>query len=193
MANNYLDFSEVIAELNPEEENWLRSQLETVHVFGDREYPENQVPGDLDSCKVDWIGCRAYRDIPDCAEYARDMGMEGPGFEYSFDDDRDTPDCGRRHLWIHAGEWGYVNGATHLVRKFLKRFRPDQCWSLTYATNCSKPRVGEFGGGAVFVTADEIRWRNAYDFVEQQRAAFQRHGKPHPGETNHGETAATEP
>ena len=45
--------------------------------------------------------------------------------------------------------------------------------TLTYATTCSKPRVGEFGGGAVFVTAHEIKWQNAYDFVEQERTAFE--------------------
>ena len=62
----------------------------------------------------------------------------------------------------------------HLVQKFLKKFRPDQCWSLTYATTCSKPRLGEFGGGAVFVTADSICWNSSYDFVEEQRMAFAR-------------------
>ena len=63
-------------------------------------------------------------------------------------------------------------GRPHKVQKFLKKFRPDQCWSLTYSTTCSKPRVGEFGGGAVFVTANKIKWQNAYDFIEQQRTAF---------------------
>ena len=62
----------------------------------------------------------------------------------------------------------------HLVQKFLKRFRRDQCWSLTYANTRSKPRLGEFGGGAVFVTADEICWNDCYDFVEEQRKTFQR-------------------
>jgi len=33
--------------------------------------------------------------------------------------------------------------------------------------------VGEFGGGAVFVTANKIKWQNAYDFIEQQRTAFE--------------------
>jgi hypothetical protein len=33
--------------------------------------------------------------------------------------------------------------------------------------------VGEFSGGAVFVTADTIQWDNAYDFIEDQRAAFE--------------------
>ncbi len=68
--------------------------------------------------------------------------------------------------------WGDVSNVAWLVQKFLKKFRPDQCWSLTYSATCSKPRVGEFGGGAVFVTADTIRWQNAYDFIEEQRAAF---------------------
>ena len=43
---------------------------------------------------------------------------------------------------------------------------------MTYARTCSKPRVGEFGGGAVFVTADEVKWENAYDFVEEERHAL---------------------
>jgi len=61
-----------------------------------------------------------------------------------------------------------------LAKTFLRRFRPDQCWSLTYAIHCSKPRVGEFGGGAIFVTADKINHLNAYDWIAQQQAAFQK-------------------
>jgi hypothetical protein len=193
MADNYLDFSEVIPDLSPEEKDWLRGELQTVRVFGDREYADDQSPDELDPSEADWIGCRVYRDVPACAEYVKDMGMEGPGFEYSFADDQDTADGWGRHLWLHAGEGGYVDGAAQLVRKFLKQFRPDQCWSLTYATTCSKPRVGEFGGGAVFVTADEIRWQDAYEFVEQERAAFKQNGKPHPRKTEDGETTAIKP
>ena len=78
------------------------------------------------------------------------------GFEYEF---REEPED--RHLWIYAEDTGTLEHVAHLVQKFLKRFHPDQCWSLSYATTCSKPRVGQFGGGAVFVTADEIRWQDA--------------------------------
>ena len=67
---------------------------------------------------------------------------------------------------------GNADNVAWLVQKFLKKFRPDQCWSLTYAATCSKPRVGEFGGGAMFVTANKIKWQNAYDFIEEQRTAF---------------------
>ena len=66
-----------------------------------------------------------------------------------------TQDGWGRHLWFYAEESGSPDNVAWLVQKFLKRFRPDQCWSLTYAATCSKPRVGEFGGGAVFVTADD--------------------------------------
>jgi hypothetical protein len=38
---------------------------------------------------------------------------------------------------------------------------------------CSKPRAGEFGGGAVFVTADAICWQNTYDFIGQEQAVFE--------------------
>jgi hypothetical protein len=34
-------------------------------------------------------------------------------------------------------------------------------------------QMGEFGGGALFVTAERVRWENAYDFIEQERAAFE--------------------
>ena len=121
-------------------------------------------------------------DFPDPEE------ADSCGFEYEFDEDPED-----RHLWIYAVESGTVEHVAHLVQTFLKRFRPGQCWSLTYATTCSQLRVSEFGGGAVFVTADEIHWQNAYDFVEQERAKFEQSKKPTPGKTEHGETTAIEP
>jgi len=45
----------------------------------------------------------------------------------------------------------------------------------------------------VFVTAAEIRWQSAYDFVEQQRAAFEQNQQLRQEELKHGETTATEP
>ena len=166
MADNYLQFSEVVAKLTEQEEAWLKDQLESVRVFGEKEYPEDAVPADLAGKDADWSGVRFLRDKPD-----HDAEWDALGFEFSFHDD--TGGWGR-HLWLYAETWGDITNVAWLVQKFLKQFRPDQCWSLTYSATCSKPRVGEFGGGAVFVTADTIRWQNAYDFIEQQRAAFGR-------------------
>jgi len=167
MANNYLEFSEVLPHLTEKEADWLRQQLEVVWVFGDQEYSEDALPDDLNREDVDWIGCRAYRDMEG---YDPADGDE-VGFEYEFHDDHEPNGWGR-HLWLHAVEYAELDRLAHLVQKFLKRFRPDHFWSLTYATTCSKPRVGEFGGGALFVTAADVKWNNAYGFVEEQTKAF---------------------
>ena len=126
------------------------------------------MPADLADTDADWSGVRFLRDKPD-----HDAQWDALGFEYGFHEDHDTGGWGR-HLWLYAEDWGDASNVAWLVQKFLKQFRPDQCWSLTYSATCSKPRVGEFGGGAVFVTADTIQWQNAHDFIEDQRAAFRR-------------------
>jgi hypothetical protein len=166
VADNYLEFSEVIANLTEPEEAWLKEQLQPIHVFGDKEYPEDAVPAGLADKDADWTGVRFLRDKGDY-----DPQCDVLGFEFSFHDDRDPGGWGR-HLWVYEEESGWPDNFAWLVQKFLKKFRPGQCWSLSYAVTCSKPRVGEFGGGAAFVTADTICWQNACDFIEDQRAAF---------------------
>lgn len=168
MANNYLEFSEVLPQLTEKEADWLREQLETVHVFGDKEYTEDELPDHLKGENAEWVGCRAYRDLEG---YDADFGEEA-GFEWEFCDDDDSSSGWGRHLWLHAVEYAELDRLAHLIRKFLKEFRPNDVWSLTYATYCSKPRVGEFSGGALFVTAADVKWNNAYDFVEEQTKAF---------------------
>jgi hypothetical protein len=101
------------------------------------------------------------------------------GFQYDF---QELPQD--RCLWLSAEERGDVQRVAHFVQKFLRRFRPDQCWSLTYATTCSTLRLGEFGGGAVFVTPDEICHSDCYGFVEDKRQAFNRRQTAEPQPTS---------
>ncbi len=162
MANNYLQFSEAIAQLTHLEENWLQRQLETVYVFGDQEYTEDEMPDELSASDATWCGCRALRDLPDVDS------DDDAGFQYEFGQGDELG----RHLWIYANEGGDPNCVAHLLQKFLRQFRPDQSWSLTYATTCSKLRLGEFAGGAVFVTATTIESFDACDFVSTRQAEF---------------------
>jgi len=146
MADNYLEFSEVIDNLTTAEGDWLDQQLDT-------------------DAKAD---CPVFlADFPGRDPYDTDCG-----FTYSFEEYG-----GRRWLSLTSAEGSNVDYLTHLIGKFLRRFRPDQCWSLTYSISCSKMRIGEFGGGAVFVTADKINQQCAYSWVEQQQAAFQKKRK----------------
>lgn len=162
MADNYLTFSEVLPHLTPEEEAWLQSQLQTVYVFEGIELTENQLASDVDLEKADWIGCRAWRDMPDYDEDGK------VGFQYAFHDGHGLPIDRGRYLWVYDEEQGDPWRVAHLVQKFLQTFRPDQCWSITYALSCSKPRAREFGGGGIFVTAAEIRTYDGHDLVDQK-------------------------
>ena len=152
MANNYLQFSEVIGHLTVAEEQWLREQLQSIQVVDGNEYPEDEIPVDLQDAEIEWEGPRVMRDNPDY-----DADFNSLEFEYAFHDDHDTPDGWGRHLWLYAEESGNPDHVAWLVQKFLQKFRPDQYWSLTWAATCSKPRVGEFSGGAVFVMRC-MRW-----------------------------------
>jgi hypothetical protein len=160
VADNYLQFSETLGPLNKKQEAWLRQQIAPIVVVNGKEYPEDSAP---DSDAADYRGLRFLREYED----PDDNDAETQGFGLDFEGTGKD-----RHAWISAEANGDPAHVAHLVQKFLRKFWPDQCWSLTYATTCSKLRIGEFSGGAVFVTAGEIRWENAYDFIEQQRAAF---------------------
>jgi hypothetical protein len=90
-----------------------------------------------------------------------------PGFHWEVD-----PDNG--DLWLCGQDHGNVSHAAEFVRAMLARFRPTDCWSLTWSETCSRPRVGEFGGGGVFVTSRSVRAFGALNWVQRQRKAFQK-------------------
>jgi hypothetical protein len=87
-----------------------------------------------------------------------------PGFAWEIDF--------KGELWLYAEEYGNVSHAGEFIRAFLARFRPADCWELTWAETCSKPRVGEFGGGALFITARSVRAISAVDWILKHRKAF---------------------
>jgi hypothetical protein len=162
MANNYLQFSEELISLTDAEVAWLRQQLEPVYVFGGREFTKGDLPADLSPDAADRTCLRAYRDLP------QDECDDEIGFEFAFLQNEELG----QHLWLYAEESGRPDLVAHLIQMFLRQFRPDACWALTYATTCSKPRISEFGGGAVFVTAEAIDCFEIGDFVTQRHAAF---------------------
>lgn len=168
MADNFLQFSETLPNLTAEEAAWLEGQLQPIVAFGDREFPEDDPAISTLLGNPDYSGPRFLRDDPDF-----DCRYDELDFEFAFQDEREA-----RSLWLYADTYGNPEHVAWLVHKFLKRFRPDQCWSLTYTNTCSKPKVGEFSGGAVFVTAAEVQQQTADDWVQQQRAAFKQSKTP---------------
>jgi len=160
MADNCLQFSETLGNLTAKQVAWLQRQIEPIVVVNGKERPGNEEPG----CdEPDYRGLRFLRDYEDL-----DDDADEPRFAVEFQGAGKT-----REAWLYAEDSGDPGRVAYLVQKFLKKFRPDECWSLTYATTCSQLRANAFGGGAVFVTANEIKWQSADDYVEQQWAAFE--------------------
>lgn len=86
-------------------------------------------------------------------------------------------------LWLHGETLSYI--LTGFVQRFLTRHRSDQYVSISYAATCSRPLIGEFGGGAVFITAQAAVWWDETAWLDQQIASFKRrlgedgsHGPP---------------
>lgn len=164
MADYYLQFSESLSGLTLAEREWLAQQLETISVVEGREYTFEEMPDACSRADITWCGLRIFREL--AASDADDDGEAG--FQFVLNTDPVTG-C---YLWLYVEEDGRPDHAAYLVQRFLRAFRPHACWSLTYAVTCSKPRLGAFGGGALFVTADSIEPLHAHAFIDARRAAF---------------------
>ncbi len=174
MADNYLEFSEVLPQLTEAEIAWLRYQLQPVVMVNDQEHLLGSLPVEIDENQATWRGPRFLRDCDDVTGW-------GDEIEFAYEFSIDERDSGwGHHLWLYSEEYGNIDQVALLVQKFLQQFRPIDCWTLTYAATCSKPRVAEFGGGAVIVTASDIHWEDAQSIAENARRAWREQSPPVP-------------
>jgi hypothetical protein len=135
LANNYLQFSEVINKVTPEEAEWAKSRL--------TEMTEKFAEGGDEGWYFEWAVHEAHDPL------------EGP------------------HIWLFSEEGAEPEHVAAFVQEFLKKFRPDGCFSLTWAAFCDKLRVGEFTGGGIFVTAKKVAWFNPDFDVGEEVKKFQ--------------------
>jgi hypothetical protein len=148
MPNYNTHFSEVIPHLTEEERAWLERALQDPGELGDQEYEAwREEFGDL-------------FEEPEC----------GHGFGHEFDDDTEWGN----YLWLYSDDSGSVENVLALVQAFLERFRPGQTWSITWAQTCSKPLVGEFGGGWAVVTAERVESGSAWSMAEECKRTLER-------------------
>jgi hypothetical protein len=164
MSNNYVQFSASLALSSEEERQWLRQQLDEVCLYQlpdgslravteDEPEPEG---GGVVAEAVPRFFAEAYRPA--------ELNAEPAMCQYEL-----RPD----EFWVYSEESDDPEPPARLVQLFLRKFAPSKTWFVTFATTCDKPRVDEFGGGAVFVTAEEISWVNGYQWAEEQQARFE--------------------
>lgn len=69
-------------------------------------------------------------------------------------------------IWIHTEDCADLENLASLLQEFLQKFNKETKLAFEYAYTCSKPRVGEFGGGAFLITKNSIINKTTYEIVE---------------------------
>ena len=81
-----------------------------------------------------------YSDLVNSADPTPNYGSLNVRFE-------DDNTC----VWIYSDESGDINAVVGFVNHCAKEFSLTGLWGFQYANTCSKPRLDDFGGGAVLI------------------------------------------
>ncbi len=150
MANYYTHTSLMLQELSSEEKKWF----EKVLAFS----PEN-----VDEPFEEVL------TLLELKELNSSMLDLFPDVEYSW---LPTGD-----LVLHHGESIDLEHLADILQGFLRKFRPKQAISVTYAETCDRPRPDSFTGGLIFITAEHVEWWGAAAEAERCMSAFTEEGE----------------
>jgi len=131
MANNYNLWAQSVSLDTPEESDWMYEVL----------FLSDESDLKLKQEKLIQLGFN-LEDIGDCTNF--------PNFDYQFHKDEVT-----FYADEHSFSGGDIEHLIEIMKVFLSKFDPEGYFSLTWASVCSKMRSGEFGGGCLFVTAND--------------------------------------
>jgi len=74
---------------------------------------------------------------------------------------------GQHDLWIHS-EQGGVDAVCTFVHYLIKQFNLPPV-SFEWSYDCNRPRTDAFGGGAAYITKEEIRSFTTNQWIVQQK------------------------
>jgi hypothetical protein len=150
MADNFLQFA-LSFQLNAEaEEAWCADTLEALTEFLDATTGQKKLMK-----KLGELGRRAVDE---------DWGYLG--FDWSVEQPR-TPDAHAK-LYLYAEQSGDPDQVAAVLEEYLKKFNPTGVITFSWATTCSKMRIGEFSGGAAVVTATGTKFLYAQSWAEEE-------------------------
>ena len=140
MADYFTNFSLVITLANETEQAYA---LDLAHKAGRAQLGDER-PADFPPALVDMIE------------------------DWQFETDADN--TGAKHgLWSHS-TYGGVDAACAFIQHLLQKFDPQAHVTFEWSHDCSKPRVDAYGGGAAFITAQEIKTMSTADWLSKQIA-----------------------
>jgi len=71
---------------------------------------------------------------------------------------------GKWGIWLNA-ENGGVDAACSFIQHLLQELDPSGRVCLEWSNDCSKPRVGAYGGGAAIITAKNIKSMSTAEWI----------------------------
>jgi hypothetical protein len=72
-------------------------------------------------------------------------------------------------IWLHPDAGG-IQSVCAFIQHLLTRFDPNGYVSFEWSHDCTKPRLGAFGGGAVIITSRKVNLMSTGTWRERQLA-----------------------
>lgn len=144
MANNYTNFSFAFKVKGLKAKAWIERMVEKLS----------------DACGDDTEDEEILELFPDWGYYL-DCGFRTeieliPGKKTQF------------YLYVFSEESGNVEYAVNFVQAILRRFDPKGKVGFDWAETCDRPRTGQFGGGAVVVTATRTKYISTTVWLQKE-------------------------
>ncbi len=162
MTDSYRQFSATIAGLTEEQAAWARERLA---------YLDNHLE-ELIDVEPDESDKEALRIHQELLEGEYEVGFTNLGFNWTVDKAGEN-----YNVEIVSEEHGNQFHVALFVREYLKNFKPDGFFTMTYADTCSRPMNDGYGGGAIVVTADKIHTLDVFDWITERAEEFLASGK----------------
>lgn len=148
MANDYMAAAVEVPSVTAEELAWFREvleKIESIDVWIDTPAKEADAMAILVCTLPGYVEEEAAFDWGWTAHFPTESG-------YS--------------IVFESDEYANIDALASLLQSFLVRFRPKGHLTMEWAYTCSKGRPGGFGGGAAFITAEEISVHDTSAWLE---------------------------
>jgi hypothetical protein len=109
-------------------------------------------------------------DITDALKIYNSLSEEDCPAKEEILDDEDyvefIADPDKEGLWVYCEEVGNPENAARFVQYLMQHFTVLPM-GFEWANTCSKPRSDAFGGGACWITKDNIEWLSTNTWLEE--------------------------
>ncbi len=161
MANHYTQFSEVIPAKSHEERDFISMGFTAIDDLTDRLSADAEAAGTYDE-DHDYAADAKALYTAEFGEDAFDIVAEGWTCQ-EFEIEKDGG------VWVSAEEGGSLDLIGYVVAAWQKKFDIQEPWQITWSSSCSKPRVGEFGGGGMVVYKGKTHSLSAFSWAEEMK------------------------